>query len=122
MMAREKLADVKAERDHYKKLADEGLEPRLRELHYGKDGFRAEVVGPTVELLALAFVSHFKDGGATNFMEMSIYDRDEPYQRYTLTVQKVGALSPADKLNKAEARIAGLEAMLPSATQVAEAA
>lgn len=119
---REKLADVKADRDHYKKLASEGLEPRLRELHYGKDGFRAEVVGPTVELLALAFVSHFKAGGAQNFVEMSIYDRDDPFQRYTLTVQKVGALSLADKLNKAQARIVELEAMLPSATQVADAA
>lgn len=121
-MAREKLADVKAERDHYKKLADEGIEPRLQELHYGKEGFRAEVVGGAVEFLALAFVSHFKAGGAKNFVEMSIYDRDEPFQRYTLTVQKVGALSPADKLNQAQARIADLEAQLPSATQVAEAA
>ena len=52
---------------------------------------------------------------------MTILDRDEPFQRYTLTVQKVGALSPADKLRAAEARIAELESQLYSATQVAEA-
>ena len=57
-MPREKLADVKLERDHYKKLVEEGFGPRLRELHFGNGEFRADVCGEMVEAMALAFVSN----------------------------------------------------------------
>lgn len=106
------IESLRAERDALQAALDDALEPRIREFHFGKEGFSAEVTGQLVERMALAFVSQFKAGGATNFYEMSIFDRDEPYQRYTVTVQKVGALTPADKLNAAEARIAELEAAL----------
>jgi hypothetical protein len=110
----ETKAELRAERDHWKALAEKGLEPRIRQLRFGDGEFSMEVLGEVVEGIAVALVSQFKAGGATNFYEMNLFDRDEPFQRYTVTVQKVGALTPADKLSAAEKRIAELEAMLPN--------
>lgn len=109
MTKREKLSDVKAARDHWRKLAENGLEPRIKSMSFGSEGFDMALTGEVVKAISVALVSTFKAGGAVNFMEMSIFDIDEPYQRYTVTVQKCGALSPADKLKAAEARNAELE-------------
>ena len=106
-----------AERDEARKLAEEGLEPRLRELHFGREGFSAEVTGQAVEATALAIVSYFKDLGAENFVEMNLFDRDDPFQRYNVTVQKVGALSPADKCRAAEAQRDTLKEVLTGMVQ-----
>jgi hypothetical protein len=106
----ETKAQLRAERDHYKKFAEAGVGPIIKSMRLENGKFDLEVTGPIVEMISVAFVGQFKAGGATNFMEMSLYDRDEPYQRYILTVQKAGAKSPADKLRDAEARIAELEA------------
>lgn len=103
-------AELIAERDHWQKLALEGLEPRMRQMKFGSGEFSMEVLGPAVEHIAIALVSYFKANGAENYVEMNIHDRDEPFQRYTVTVQKVGKLSPADKVRIAEARVAELEA------------
>lgn len=111
-MSRERIADVRAERDHYKKLAEDGIAPVIKSMRFEDGSFNMEVVGPFVEAMSTAFVAQFKAGGATNFMEMSFYERDEPFQRYILTVQKAGAKSPADKLRGAERRVAELEAQL----------
>lgn len=98
-------AELRAERDHYKQLAEEGLMPRIKDMRLENGEFNMSIIGPITEYIATAFVGQFKAGGAVNFMEMNLYDRDEPFQRYTLTVQKVGANSPADKLRDAEAKI-----------------
>lgn len=105
-------AELRAERDHWKELAEKGLEPRIASMRLEDGHFDMAVTGPIVEMMAMALVGQFKEGGAKNFMEMSLFDRAEPFQRYTVTVQKVGALSPADKLSAAEKRIADLEAEL----------
>ncbi|MBD9542922.1 hypothetical protein IB276_26095 [Ensifer sp. ENS04] len=100
---------------HYKKLAEEGTAPLLKSMKFENGEFDMSVTGPIVEVMAMAFVGQFKAGGSVNYMEMNLYDRDEPFQRYAVTVQKVGAKSPADLVNEARARIAELEAQLASA-------
>jgi len=98
-------AELRAERDHWKKLAEEGLEPRIRDMRINGGSFDLELTGQVVEQIAVAFVSNFKALGTENYMEMQVYDRDEPFQRYIVTVQKVGKLSPHDK---AQLAIGGL--------------
>lgn len=97
--------ELRAERDHWKKLAEEGLEPRIRDMRINGGSFDLELTGQVVEQIAVAFVSNFKALRAENYMEMQVYDRDEPFQRYIVTVQKVGKLSPHDK---AQLAIGGL--------------
>jgi len=92
-----------AERDEALKAA-EGLEPRIKHMRFEDGQFDMALTGQTVEAIAVAFVSHFKSLGAENYVELNIFDRAEPFQRYTVTVQKVGALSPADKVKAAEAQ------------------
>jgi hypothetical protein len=83
-----------------------------------EDGhFDMSVTGPIVEAFAVALVGQFKEGGSANYMEMSLFDRDEPFQRYTVTVQKVGAKSPADMVNEARARVAELDERVESLEQ-----
>jgi hypothetical protein len=108
-------AELRAERDHWRKLAEEGLEPRMRQIRFGDGEFSMEVLGPAVEHIAVAFISYFKANGAENYVEMNVHDRDNPFERYTLTVQKVGNLSPADKVRIAEQKVAELEARLSKA-------
>lgn len=105
----DEIDDIIAERDHYKKIAEEGTAPLLKSMRIENGEFNMDITGPIVEVMAMAFVGQFKAGGSVNYMEMSLFDRDEPYQRYTLTVQKVGAKSPADLANEARARVAELE-------------
>lgn len=96
------LKAITAERDHYKEIAEQGIQPVIERMCFENGRFDVEITGPMVEAMAVALVGQFKEGGATNFMEMSLYDRDEPFQRYTVTVQKAGALSPADKVRVIE--------------------
>lgn len=105
-------AELRAERDHYKQLAEEGLMPRIKDMRLGNGEFNMSIIGPITEYIATAFIGQFKAGGAVNFMEMNLFDREEPFHRYTLTVQKVGAKTPTDKLRDAEARIEELESAL----------
>lgn len=108
----ETKAELRASRDAWKKLAEEGLEPRIRELRLAGADMNVQITGKAVEHISVAFVSYFKSLGAENYVEMNIHDRDEPFARYTVTVQKVGALSPADKVKAAEKRAVELEELL----------
>lgn len=94
---------------HYKQLAEEGTAPLIKSMKLEEGHFDLSVTGPIVEAVAVAFVGQFKEGGSTNYMEISLFDRDEPFQRYTVTVQKVGAKSPADLVNEARAEVASLK-------------
>lgn len=113
-------AEPRAERDHYKRLAEEGIMPRIKGMRFENGECNMEVVGPITEYIATAFICQFKAGGAENFMEMNFYDRDEPFQRYILTVQKVGAKSPADKLKEANAKLAMLVRALKPFAEAAD--
>lgn len=94
---------------HYKKIAEEGTAPLIKSMKLENGEFDMSVTGPIVEAFAVALVGQFKAGGAVNYVEMSVFDRDEPFQRYAVTVQKVGAKSPADLVNEARADIANLK-------------
>lgn len=98
------LVSLQAERDALARdlgeateLLEKGMEPRLEKLTYEGGAFDAAFTGDTVKAMALAYVSHFKETGAENYLELNFADRAEPFQRYIVTVQKVGKLSPADK-------------------------
>lgn len=116
------LAKVTAERDEALKLLDEGWEPRFHRMQFEGGEFDAELTGKSVEAIALAMVSHFKAIGAENYFELNIHDRAVPFQRYNVTLQKVGKLSPADKANAAIARAEAAESLLASRTTAIEAA
>jgi hypothetical protein len=102
LMDAERIAELEAEVAHWREVAEKGLEPRLRRLHFEDGTFEAEYTGEVMNFIATAVVSQFKANGGENYFEMSLYDRDEPFQRYTVTVQKQGALSPAQKATKLE--------------------
>src|SRR5690606_13646972 len=57
--------------------------PFMGQIRFESGTFSAQVTGQTVEAISLAFVSHFKAEGAENFLEMNIYDRDDPAEHYT---------------------------------------
>jgi hypothetical protein len=105
-------AELRAERDHWKKLAEEGLDPRIKSMRLEDGRFDMAVTGPIVEMMAIAMVGQFKEGGAKNYMEMSLFDRDEPWSRYTVTEQKVGKLSPHDKVTKLDAALRDAESFI----------
>ncbi|MBY3263849.1 hypothetical protein HFO15_19675 [Rhizobium laguerreae] len=106
------IAELRQHRDHYKQLAEEGTGPLIKSMKLEGGHFDMSVTGPIIEAFAVALVGQFKEGGSVNYMEMSLYDRDEPFQRYTVTVQKVGAKSPADLVNEARSEVAELSAQM----------
>jgi hypothetical protein len=97
-----------AERSHFQELAEHGLEPRMKSMRLENGEVNLQVTGPMVEAMAMAYVLHFKGIGATTFVEFNIHDREEPFQRYTVTVQKVSGKTPADLLNECKANHAAL--------------
>ena len=114
---REQLVQMTEERDHYRKVAESGLDLVLERMSFDRSaGFDAEFTGEVARAISLSMVSHFKAMGAANFLEMTVTDVEEPFQRYTVTIQKVGALSPAEVLREARGRIAELEAAQSLAT------
>jgi hypothetical protein len=115
--AADAIRGLAEERDHYKKLAEEGTAPLIKSMKLEDGHFDMSITGPIVEAFAVALVGQFKEGGSVNYMEMNLYDRDEPFQRYTVTVQKVGAKSPADLVNEARAQVAAIEQLRPQWAQ-----
>jgi hypothetical protein len=107
--AEDTIRRLTADVDHWKELAEKGLEPRMRRMRFENGEFEMEYTGEVAEAIALAMVGHFKASGAVNYLQMNIHDREEPFRRYTVTIQKVGAKSPADKVADAEARVIELE-------------
>lgn len=98
--------------EHYRELAEEGTQPLIKRMKLEDGTFDMEVTGPMVEAMAIALVGQFKEGGAKNYMEMNLFDRDEIGQRYVVTVQKAGAQSPHDKAAEAAADAAKLREAL----------
>lgn len=98
-----------AERDHYKDVAENGLEPMLKKMSYDSGLYDMEFTGHAAAMMAMSFVGYFKGMGATNYLEMNLNDRDAPFERYTVTIQKVSGKSPVDLLKEAKAKIAALE-------------
>ncbi|MCG3884522.1 hypothetical protein I3271_07455 [Photobacterium leiognathi] len=57
------------------------------------------VKGGVVHTFCGFFINEFKASGATNFLEFGFSDA-ETYERYIMTIQKVGALRPTDKISE----------------------
>lgn len=93
----EEIASLQAQVDHWRTLAEEGTEPLLKSMKFENGQFDMAVTGPIMDVIAMGIVGQFKATGCVNYNELNLYDRDEPFQRYTVTVQKVGAMSPAEK-------------------------
>lgn len=83
--------------------------PRLQSMRFESGHFDAAVTGQAVEAISLAFVSHLKSEGAENFIELNVHDRDDPLERYTITVQRISGKSPGQLLGEANERIRLLE-------------
>lgn len=110
--AADAIRGLAEEAAHYKKIAEEGTAPLIKSMKLENGEFDMSVTGPIVEAFAIALVGQFKAGGAVNYVEMSVFDRDEPFQRYAVTVQKAGAKSPADLVNEARAEVEALRAQI----------
>lgn len=103
------IARLTAERDHYKDIAENGVEPLLSKMSFESGVYDLEFTGHSASMMAMSFVGYFKGMGATNYLEMNLNDRDAPFDRYTVTIQKVSGKSPVDLLKEAKAKIAELE-------------
>lgn len=112
----ELVARLTSERDHYKDVAENGIEPMLRKMSYESGVFDLEFTGDSAKLMALSFVGYFKGSGAKNYLEMNLQDSDAPFDRYTVTIQKVRGKSPVDLLKEATVRIAELEGQIAGRT------
>jgi len=109
---------VLAERDGLRRsLADteaaleRALDPKLMDLRASDGRLDMAMVGASVQRMSLAFVEWFRHSQAENYIEMGFSAQEEPFERYTLTVQKVGAQTPAEKTNAAVERAEKAEAL-----------
>jgi hypothetical protein len=81
------------------------------------------LAGKAVERLALLITSWFREGGAKNYVEMTIHDVEDPAISYSFVVQKTGdGAKSAHQLRKeAEAHAQTLEDRLREVTAIMEA-
>lgn len=112
----ERAARVKAEeeRDETSKSLENLLDPQVRSMRLENGKLDVTLCGEVVQRLALIVTGWFRESGAKNYFEMTLNARDEPFERYTFTIQKRGdgAQSPHELRIAAEARVRELEAQL----------
>ena len=115
---RASLAAAEKERDEaheaYEKLAD----PSLNWMRLENGQLDMAVAGAVVQHIAATMAGWFRESGAENYVEMSLNARDEPFERYVVTVQKVGRLSPHEARVAAVARAEKAEAERDEARKV----
>lgn len=111
----ERAARVKAEeeRDETSKSLENLLDPQVRSMRLENGKLDVTLCGEVVQRLALIVTGWFRESGAKNYFEMTLNARDEPFERYTFTIQKRGdgAQSPHELRIAAEARVRELEAV-----------
>lgn len=106
-----KLAEAERERDEARANLERLRDPLLKSFRFEDGKFDMAVTGPIVQHMAAIFVAHFKAMGTENYLELSFFERDEPYHRYTVTVQKVSGAKSAHELRaEAESRLSVLTA------------
>nr|WP_254803842.1 hypothetical protein [Methylobacterium sp.] len=88
------LASIVAERDAALAKLERGLDPEMKDLRLPNGGIDMAVAGPMVERLGVGMTCWFWQSGAVNYVEMGLNARTEPFDRYCVTVQKYGPLSP----------------------------
>lgn len=106
---------LRRELDQALEAVDKLLEPAVKSFQLEDGTFSMALTGPAMERLAAVIVGHFKALGPENYFEMTLFDREDPGERYTVTVQKVSAKSPHELRREAEDRVEELEKQLRGA-------
>ena len=91
---------------------ERGMEPHVQSFRVENGELNMALTGPAMEHIAVCVVDHFKAMGAENYFEMSLFDRDDPAERYVVTVQKASAKSPHELRSAAEAEVRTLREVL----------
>lgn len=114
-------AKAENERDDASKALENLLDPKVQSMRLENGKFDVALCGEVVQRLAVIVTGWFRESGAKNYVEMTLNARDEPFERYTFTVQKRGdgAQSPHELRLTAEARVRELEAELAQLRVVA---
>jgi hypothetical protein len=73
----------------------------LKEMRFKNGRLDLELEGGACQALAEAFITQFKDSGATNYLEVGLYN--EEIGPITVTIQRVHGLTPGEQLAKAKA-------------------
>ncbi len=107
---RARLEAAERERDEAHEAYEKLAEPSLNWMRLENGQLDMAVAGAVVQHIAAAMAGWFRESGAENYVEMSLNARDEPFERYVVTVQKVGRLSPHEARVAAEARAEEAEA------------
>ena len=107
---RASLAAAQQERDEAHEAYEKLAEPSLNWMRLENGQLDMAVAGAVVQHIAAAIAGWFRESGAENYVEMSLNARDEPFERYVVTVQKVGRLSPHEARVAAIARAEKAEA------------
>lgn len=92
----------------YQKIITDLTDPTLKSMRLENGKFDMAMGGKVVERLALMMTEWFREGGAKNYVEMTLNARDEPFESYLFYVQKRGdgALTPAEQAEELKAEIA----------------
>lgn len=109
---REDLDRVTRERDEAKSALERVVDPKLLHLRMENGGLDMALTGEMIQHMSLLFVEWFRETGAENNIEMRFNAKTEPFECYTVTVQKAGAKTPAEQRIEATARAEAAEAAL----------
>jgi hypothetical protein len=90
-------------------------DPLIKHLRLENGEFNMAVGGPIVEHIGAIIVAWFKCGGAQNYVEMSFIEKVEPFDHFTLNVQRVEGKTPHELRDIAEKRAVMLEQALTKA-------
>lgn len=65
-----------------------------------------------MHIIAESLMDQFNEIGATNFIEQTFEDKENPSRSFVLTMQMKDGLTPCEKLASAQARIKELESKI----------
>jgi hypothetical protein len=106
-----------------KRAGDHEVDAAIRWLNIENGKIDMALAGKAVERLALLITSWYREGGAKNYVEMTIHDVEDPAISYSFIVQKTGdGAKSAHQLRKdAEERAEALQARLDEKSKLLEA-
>lgn len=97
------LEQAEAARDEALKELKDLAEPRLQSMRMENGHFDMSVCGPIVNRFALAVVAHFREEPeAKNYFSWNIHSSEDPFERYSVTIQKNSGKSPHELRAEAE--------------------
>lgn len=111
-----KLAEAERERDE----AVAAIDPMITDMRLANGQIDLVLSGAAMERLASVVAKHFRASGATNYIEMSLFERAPPNDRFVVTVQRVQGKSPHDLRAKAEADLTAAQATITQLREESE--